>query len=348
MKSRQPWLLPALAAVMLAACSGGEAPEESAVSAAVTTAPVRQGSLPEQVVAYGTAGPSPDAAQVVNVQAAGHVAHWNVAAGAPVKRGQPLLTFALAPSSVAAYQQALSAQKVAAAAQAHTNELFAQQLATRDQKEQADKALHDAQANLDALVQQQGRNPTVEIAAPFDGTVASVDASQGEQLQPGAPLLTLQRGDGLVVTVGVERAAMDRVAAGAAVTLTPLDASAPMHGTVGRVARALNPHTHQLDVQVVPDGAPVNGESFRADITVGQWQGWLVPRDALQGDDAQRVVFQVADGKAVRVPVKVLGESDGASVVSGALDAHRPLVTTGATQLDDGMAVRTSAPGAQP
>jgi RND family efflux transporter MFP subunit len=348
MMFRQPWFIPALAALMLAACSRGEALDESAVSAAVMTVPVHQGSLPELVVAYGTAGPSADAAHVMNVQAAGHVAQWNVTAGLPVKRGQHLLTFALAPSSIAAYQQALSAQKVAAAARAHTDELFAQQLATRDQKEQADKALQDAQANLDALVQQQGRSATVDVVAPFDGTVVSVDASQGDQLQPGAPLLTLQRGDGLVVTAGMERAAMGRVQSGAAVTLTPLDASAPMHGTVRRVARALNPHTHQLDVEVVPDGALVNGESFRADITVGQWQGWLVPRDALQGDDADRYVFQVADGKAARVPVKVLGESDSTSVVSGALDVHRPLVTVGATQLDDGMAVRTPAADAKP
>src|SRR5579859_3344134 len=113
MMFRLPWLVPAVAALALAACSGGEAPENTEVSAAVTTVPVHQGSLPEQVVAYGTAGPSADAAHVLNVQATGHVAHWDVTAGAPVKRGQRLLTFALAPSSVAAYQQALSAQKVA-------------------------------------------------------------------------------------------------------------------------------------------------------------------------------------------------------------------------------------------
>lgn len=348
MMFRQPWLVPVLAASMLAACSRGEAPEAAAVSAAVITVPVRQGGLPEQVVAYGTAGSSPDAAYVMNVQAAGHVAHWDVTAGLPVKRGQRLLTFALAPSSVAAYQQALSARRVAAAARTHTDELFAQQLATRDQKEQADKAWQDAQANLDALVQQQGRSAAMDVTAPFDGTVVSVDASQGDQLQPGAGLLTLQRGDGLVVTVGVERAAMGSVRSGEHVTLTPLDAAEPMHGTVRRVARALNPRTHELDVEVVPDGAPVSGEGFRAEITVGQWQGWLVPRDALQGDDADRYVFQVADGKAVRVPVKVLGESDSTSVVSGALDVHRPLVTVGATQLDDGMAVRAPAADAKP
>jgi hypothetical protein len=168
-----------------------------------------------------------------------------------------------------------------------------------------------------------------------------VDAAQGDVLQPGAPLLSVQRGDGLVVTAGIEREAMGRVQAGAKVSLTPLDAATSMHGVVRRVARALNPHTHQLDVEVVPDGAVVAGEGFRADIEVGQWQGWLLPRDALQGDDADRYVFQVAGTKAVRVPVRVLGETDSVSVVTGALDAHRPLVTVGATQLDDGMAVRT-------
>ncbi len=348
MISRLPWFVSGIAALALAACSGSETPEASAVNAAVSTMPVRQGSLPDLVVAYGAAGPAADAALVMNVQAAGRVTQWAVTPGTPVKRGQRLLSFELAPSAVAAYQQALSARKLAETQRAHTAELLAQQLATRDQLEQADKALKDAQANLDALVQQQGSAARLDLAAPFDGTVVTVDAAQGDVLQPGAPLLSVHRGDGLVITVGIERRAMERVKAGANVTLTPLDATAPMHGTVRRVAGALNPHTHQLDVEVVPDGTPVAGEGFRADIVVGQSQGWLLPRDAVLGDEEDRYVFQVADGKAVRVPVQVLGESDSTSVATGKLDPHRPLVTVGATQLDDGMAVRVEAPDAHP
>lgn len=328
------------AVLALAACSGEEAADSGAASAAVSTVPLQQGSLPEVIIAYGTAEPAADAAQVLSVQAAGHVSHWAVTAGTPVKRGQPLLTFALAPAAVAAYQQGVSAQKLAQAQRTHTEQLLAQQLATRDQLEQAEKAQQDAQANLDALIQQQGRDTSMELTAPFDGTVASVVAAQGDVLQPGAPLLTMQRGDGLVVTAGIEREAMARVQLGDKVELTPLDAATSLHGTVRRVARALNPHTHQVDVEVVPDGALVAGEGFRAAIVVGQWQGWLVPRDALQGDEGNRYVFQVAGKKAVRVPVRVLGESDTVSVATGALDAKRPLVTVGATQLDDGMAVR--------
>jgi len=83
---------------------------------------------------------------------------------------------------------------------------------------------------------------------------------------------------------------------------------------------------------------------YRADITVGQWQGWLIPRDALVGDGHTWHVFQVAGGKAVNVPVTIVGESDTVSVVSGALDARRPLVVVGNAQLDDGMAVRAAEP----
>ncbi|WP_430391577.1 efflux RND transporter periplasmic adaptor subunit [Dyella sp. 20L07] len=348
MMSSLRWMVVASAVLALAGCSGDEAPDNGAVSAAVSTVQVRQGSLPERVTAYGTAGPAADAAQVMSVQAAGRVTQWSVTAGTAVKRGQRLLSFELAPAAVAAYQQAASALKVAQAQRTHTAELLSQQLATRDQMEQADKALQDAQTNLDALTRQQGKTPTLELAAPFDGTVVTVDAAQGDVLQSGAPLLSVQRGDGLVITVGIERDALASVLPGAKVELVPLDGAAAMQGSVRRVARALNPHTHQLDVEIVPDGAPIAGEGFRADIVVGQWQGWLVPRDALQGDEADRFVYQVADGKAVRVPVKVLGESDNTSVASGALDAKRPLVTEGATQLDDGMAVRVAAPDAHP
>ena len=79
------------------------------------------------------------------------------------------------------------------------------------------------------------------------------------------------------------------------------------------------------------------------DIRIGEWSGWLVPRDAMVGDDDAWHVFQVADGKAVEVPVTVVGESDSVAVVTGALDAQRPLVVVGNTQLENGMAVRATA-----
>ncbi|WP_114240408.1 efflux RND transporter periplasmic adaptor subunit [Dyella sp. C9] len=347
MTARLPWLVPAML-VLLAGCAADDDADRGSVSAAVSTVAVHQGSMPERLSAYGTAGPATDAVQVLAVQASGRVSHWAVTAGSRVTRGQRLLSFELAPAAVAAWRQARDALSLAQSQRTHTAQLLAQQLATRDQMDQADKAVRDAQSSLDALTRAQGSEATLELTAPFDGTVVAISAVQGDVLQPGSALLSVQRQDGLVITAGIERDALPRVQPGAEVELVPLDATAPMHGKVRRVAQALDPHTHLINVEIVPDGTPVSGEAFRADIVVGQWQGWLLPRDAVLGDESQRYVFQVAKDHAVRVPVQVQGETDSISVATGGLDASRPLVTEGATQLDDGMAVRAGTPEVRP
>jgi hypothetical protein len=147
-----------------------------------------------------------------------------------------------------------------------------------------------------------------------------------------------------VVSVGIEPDPRHAAAPGDKVTLVPLGAGAPVTGTVLRVSGMLDAHTHLQNADIAPDGAVMVGMGYRADITVDQWRGWLLPRDALAGDATHLQVFQVADGKAVKVPVTVVGQSDTEAVVSGALDAQRPLVVVGNTQLDDGMAVRTAKP----
>ena len=328
-----PWLL------VLAGCGQQADTAGEPVRAEVQVVPVIQASLPDSVPAYGMAIPAPDAKTTLNIQAAGTVTHLDVSPGWAVKRGQHLLTLTLTPVAVAAYRQAQSAARVADEARVHEAQLLAQQLATRDQVNQANKAASDARTNLEVLRQQQGDGSTINIDAPFDGVIESVSVAQGDALQAGVPLLALTRPERVIVRAGVELDAWGKVVAGDSVTLSPLGGGQPVAGKVVRVATALDPHTHQLDVDIAPDSPIVGGAGFRADIVVGRQQGWLVPRDALVGDDQDWQVYQVDGAKAVRVSVKVLGEQGDKSVVAGSLDAKRSLVTVGATQLDDGMAV---------
>jgi RND family efflux transporter MFP subunit len=325
--------------LLLAGCGQQADTAEEPARAEIQAIPVTQASLSDSMPAYGMAIPASDAKTTLNVQAAGTVTHLDVSPGLAVKRGQHLLTLSLTPAAVAAYRQAQSAVRVADEARTHAEQLLAQQLATRDQVNQANKAASDARTNLDALRQQQGDGSTINIGAPFDGVVESVSVAQGDALQAGAPLLALTRPERVIVRAGVELDAMGKVVSGDGVTLTPLSGGEPITGKVVRVATALDPHTHQLDVDIAADKPLIGGAGFRADIVVGQQQGWLVPRDALVGDDQDWQVYQVDGDKAVRVPVKVLGEQGDKSVVAGSLDAKRPLVTVGAMQLDDGMAV---------
>ena len=341
----RPFVLPTLA-LTLAACGVAttDSGDSDKISAAVTTQAVHQGNLPDIISAYGTATPAIDAASTLNIQAEGAVTQFDVTAGIAVHRGQHLLTFTLSPAAAAAYQQARTTLSVALAQREHTAQLLSYQLATRDQLAQADKAASDAHSALDALRKQQGDSTTVELLAPVDGIVSSIAATRGDTLQPGAPLLSLARGGGVVVSVGIELDPQHAPVPGDKVMLVPLGAGASVTGVVKRVAGMLDTHTHLQNADITPDGTVIAGMGYRADITVGQWRGWLVPRDALVGDGSTWQVYQVADGKAVKIPVTLIGESDTVSVVSGALDAQRPLVVVGNTQIDDGMAVRMAEP----
>lgn len=339
------WLLALVASLLLAACSQPAAPE-SPPSAAVDVIPAQQGSLPRIVRAYGSAEPAIDHALDISVPFEGRVMHWAVVPGAAVKRGQLLLRFTLSPAAQASWQQAQSARDLARVQHDNAAHLLEQQLATREQLAQADKALRDAQATLDALPHPQAA--TLDITAPFDGKVTSVDAITGANVAAGTRLLGLVQQGGLVVHAGVERNQVAQLATGQTVALASLDHAAVQAGQVTQVSETLNTATHLVDVIIVPDGALMAGESFRADIRTGDWRGWLLPRDAVMGDGNARHIFQVAQGKAVEVPVTVLGENDASSVVTGALKPELPIATTGATQLEDGMLVRATPKAGRP
>ncbi|GAB2592651.1 efflux RND transporter periplasmic adaptor subunit [Dyella jejuensis] len=331
-------LLMAGLVTLLAACRSDDTPE-AAPTASVRAKLIRQGDLPHIVSAYGSAVAANDASVTLSVQAMGRVGRWLVAPGAAVHQRQALLRFDLAPSALSAYQQALSAVRAATSARAHLAALLSQQLATRDQLDQADKSLGDAETTLAALRKEQGDSASLTLYAPCDGVVQSIDATHGEVLAPGVALLTLIKKDGLVAQLGLERSDQNVVHDGDSVTLQSIEGAQSWQGTVLSVGQVLDPHTHQLDVIVSAQGTLLAGEALRGDIVAGSWHGWLVPRDAVLGDD-QHVLFQLDGLRAVRVPVTLVGESDHTSVVSGAIDGSRPLVVVGADQLDDGMAVR--------
>ena len=317
-------------------------------SVAVTTQAVAQGTVPRTVDAYGSATAALDAATTLNIQAAGQVSHFDVAPGTTVKRGQPLLEFALSHEAIVAYAQAASALKLTQAQRQHTAQLLSQQLATRDQLAQADKALSDAQATLAALHARQADRPIAVMKAPFDGIVTSIAVTQGDALAAGAALLTVARSGGVIVTVGVEPAQREGIRSGAAATLIPLAGGAPLSGKVRRIADAIDPHTRLLAVEVGADAPLTPGAEFKLRIVAGSWHGWLVPRDAVIADGDGWRVFQVDKleknhGKAVAVPVQIVGETGATTVVSGALVASRPLIVAGSMQVDDGIAVRVAA-----
>lgn len=337
---------------LLLCCTAGA---DDTPSVLVKTQQPQRGTLPDLITAYGTAMPAINGGMTLSVQAEGRVMRIAVTPGEAVHAGQPLLDFQLSAAASSTYEQAQSALKLARQEQGRTARLLAQQLGTRDQQAQADKAVGDAQATLSALEQENGGKPRQTLTAPFDGVVGAVPVTQGERVQPGVALVTLTRAGGLLVTVGVEPSQRRRLQLGQAVQLEPLDAGeAGLHGKLVRIDKALNPKTRLVDADVAPDKGSaelLQGQAFRARIEAGRSQGWLLPRDAVLDDAQGAYVFQVADGKAVRVNVKRIGSDDTNTAVDGPIDPARALVTLGNYQLTEGMAVRrddAAAPAAEP
>jgi membrane fusion protein, multidrug efflux system len=307
----------------------------------VETQQPHTGSLPDVVIAYGSAGPAGNGPLTLSLQQDGRIKALLVTPGEAVRTGQDLLDFAPSADAISPYQQAVTALSVAHAQRTHTARLLAQQLATRDQLARADKSVSDAESALNALREECAGVPAQHVQSPFNGVVAAIPVSQGDRVQPGAALITLTRADGLVVTVGIEPGARTQVHTGDPATLTPLSGGGTITGHAQRIDGVINPKTRQIDVDIaVPADSVISGAAFRADITTGQLTGWLVPNDAVLDDDDGAYLFQVEDGKAARVAVRILGTDGTQDVVQGPIDSKRPRATMGNYQLDNGTVVR--------
>ncbi|MFC1858941.1 efflux RND transporter periplasmic adaptor subunit [Thermodesulfobacteriota bacterium] len=66
----------------------------------------------------------------------------------------------------------------------------------------------------------------------------------------------------------------------------------------------------------------------------------VVPKDAVVTAGANRLVFAVLDGKAVPVPIKILGYYDGSVSVAGNLQPGTPVVVRGNERLQPGQPVQ--------
>jgi membrane fusion protein (multidrug efflux system) len=73
-----------------------------------------------------------------------------------------------------------------------------------------------------------------------------------------------------------------------------------------------------------------------------------IPAAAVIEEDNEQVVYIVADGEAVRRPVRIGIESDGVVEVLGGLNESDRIVVTGQASLRDGSRVLASIPGANP
>lgn len=280
---------------------------------------------------------------------AGQVSRIAVVVGQAVHRGELLAVLSSDPNALVAYEQAASALEFAQHELSRQRDLLALQLSTQSQVDGAVKAAADAKAVLAAQARLNGARGSSELTARFDGVVLAIPVAQGDRVAAGATLVQLGRTDTLKVLLAIEPARCAELKPGMKLTLAPPQADTPaVTSTIASIQNMVDPKTQMAGaIALLPAAAQSRlavGAHVQGLIELGQRSAWSVPRQAVLVDEQGPYLFQVRQGKAQRVAVRKLLETEQAIGVDGALDAALPVVVLGNYELKDGDAVRGSAP----
>jgi len=319
------------------------ASETPGVSALVQTAVVQQRRVVETLDAFGTIEPQPQHLMEIAAPRAS-VVQLLVPNGARVTRGEPLLSLTATPESSVLYAQAESQAVYARSALQHTQSLFKEHLATRDQLGAAEKALADARANLAAQQMMGGKGPVL-LHAPADGVVTVEYVASGAQVAAGTTLLSIAEQGGVYARLGVEPGQIARVKNGTPVILSEVfNPHITRKTRISQVGGAVDPATGLVDVLVSVSGKHAGGfmpgTHVAGIIQVKAIRSLAVPRSAVLDDARGGYVFIVKNGTAHRVNVKTSADDGNWFAVQGDLHAGERVVTLGNYELTEGMAVR--------
>jgi membrane fusion protein (multidrug efflux system) len=327
-----------LAAVAACPKSAGEAPDEGAKpSALVAVEPARTGAVEETIAAYGVVEPAASATEPVVADLDGTVIKVWVRPGQMLKRGDAVADVRDSKAVRLDATKAKISVDFAEQALARVTDLRGKGLATNADVAQAQAELEKARAEAGAL---GGTGGTRTVRAPSAGLVNSVVVKPGDAVAAGGPLVVLSGTNGERIRLGIEAADLARVAVGAKVHVQPLHGGDVVDGVVGEVHPQIEAETHQASVSVSLPGQPiVTGAMCRGDVVVRSVaDAIVVPRKSV----VDGAVFVVDGDKAKRVPVELVVDDGVHAAVKGALADGALVVTTGAAELEDGMAVRTA------
>lgn len=327
-----------------ASVRAADAPEQAIdASVLVRWQPVSRQALARTLDTFGeiTAG-KPES---VSFPQPGQLLQLPLVPGQRLRRGDTVAVIGTDPNAVAAYTQASSAVGFAQRELKRQQELAGLQLATQSQVDAARKQLEDSQAALAAQAKLGGAYASVTLTAPFDAVVTALPVAQGERVAAGAPVAQLGPVGHLRALLAIEPARSAAVKPGMAVTLKPLlDGAAPIASHIATVDGVVDPKTQMVtaivDLAAGQAASLAVGTRVEAAITLGEVNAWSVPRQAVLSDGQGSYLFQVENGHARRVAVRVAGENGPTYGVTGQLDPGLPVVVLGNYELHDGMPVR--------
>jgi len=303
--------LAALLAAPALAQKPGERPPSPVVTEKVTT-----GDMAPQTKFIGTVYFT----EISNVAAEvdGKLVDLKVQEGQRVKKGDPLVILSsdilnrTIANAKALLEQSKANYELAKRENARTTKLYKSATVAEgeyDSKRLAalssEKKMIAAQAILNRLYVEREKKT---IRAPYDGVVLERKVFRGEWVSKGTVVTLIARDDEFDVVVNAPREAFGVVKPGLQVAINT--AGKELQGEVFAVIPKgdVVTRTFPVKIRVKNDGSLAEGMEARVSLPKGiGGKTLIVPRDAIISARGQLVVWCVLEGKAVPMPVYVVG-----------------------------------------
>lgn len=213
------------------------------------------------------------------------------------------------------------------------------------------KVLEKQLASLKAEVAQiKAELNKKSIRAPFGGVILKKHVDRGEWLSPGSLVATLAKDDIVEIVVNVPENVVAHSRVGMVVEVEVAGRS--IKGVVAAIIPRGDVATRTFPVKIRVDNRYHLLEGMAAKVRLPRderIEATVVNRDAVISSRGKMVLWTVEDGKAVMVPVKVIGYDGIMAGVSGAgLGKGTVVVIKGNERLRPGQAVSIVGAGGEP
>ncbi len=183
------------------------------------------------------------------------------------------------------------------------------------------------------------------IVADYDGVVTMINATEGETVSEGTPVLTLESTEDIVVKCSVNKYDIDSINRGQ--TAVVKIRGKEYAGKVSRIEGMTGTNAEQasnIGVEISlnePDDEIIIGLEVKAYVNTAQEENVLrIPIDALETDDEGDHVFVARGKKAVRIAVETGIKNDEMVEITSGLSEGDVVIWDMTTELTDGMDIK--------
>jgi RND family efflux transporter MFP subunit len=181
------------------------------------------------------------------------------------------------------------------------------------------------------------------ITAPFDGTIAAVNAEIGENITPLKPVIRIINTNGMAVKITVPENEIAKVQVGdTAEVVIPALGDKRLNGKVIEKSMTASLLTHSYPVKVLieqPDKELTPGMIGKVVLKSDVSKGIIIPANAILINQDGKFVWVAENGRATRRKITLAGYSGNGVIVSEGLKTGDVVIVEGYQKVSEGMKV---------